>query len=36
MFTKYYTKSVELDLTLSQGGSVFSLSPIVTLINPSG
>jgi len=36
MYTKYYTKAVELDLTLSQGGNVFSLSPIVHLLNPNG
>lgn len=35
-YKQYYTHSVEMDLQVSSGGSVFSLSPIVTLMNPAG
>lgn len=36
MYTKYYTHRITLDLSLSQGGSVYSFSPIVEFVNPSG
>jgi hypothetical protein len=29
MFTQYYMKSLELDVTLSQGGSTYSMTPLV-------
>jgi len=36
MYSQYYTKAVTADLTLSQGGAVYSMSPIVTFSNPNG
>jgi hypothetical protein len=35
-YQQYYTHSVEMDLQLTSGGSVYALSPIVTLRNPAG
>lgn len=35
-YKQYYTHSVEMDLQVSQGGNVYSMSPLVTLINPAG
>jgi hypothetical protein len=35
-YKQYYTHSVEMDLQVSMGGSVYSMSPIVTLMNPAG
>jgi hypothetical protein len=35
-FTQYYTKGIQMELTLSSGGAVYSISPIVSLINPNG
>jgi hypothetical protein len=35
-YTQYYTKNVHLDLTLTSGGGVYSISPIISLVNPSG
>jgi hypothetical protein len=29
MYTQYYMKTLELDVTLSQGGSTYSMSPLV-------
>jgi hypothetical protein len=36
MYTQYYLKSVHLELTLSQGGSTYSMSPMVQFQNPNG
>jgi len=35
-YSQYYTKDVHLDLTLTSGGGIYSISPIVSLINPAG
>jgi len=35
-YSQYYTKSVELDLTITSGGGIYSISPIVSLVNPAG
>lgn len=35
-YSQYYTKSVNLDLTITSGGGVYSVSPIVTIMNPNG
>lgn len=35
-YSQYYTKSVNLDLTVTSGGGVYSVSPIVTIMNPNG
>jgi hypothetical protein len=36
MYTQYYMKALELDVTLSQGGSTYSMSPLVQFQNPNG
>jgi len=35
-YTQYYTHKVELDLTITSGGGIYSISPIVSLMNPAG
>jgi hypothetical protein len=35
-YSQYYTKKVELDLTITSGGGIYSISPIVSLLNPAG
>lgn len=35
-YSQYYTKHVELDLTITSGGGIYSISPIVSLFNPDG
>jgi hypothetical protein len=35
-YSQYYTKCVHMDLTLTSGGGVYSVSPIVSLVNPVG
>lgn len=36
MYTKYYNSGITLELSLSQGGNVYSFTPVVEFVNPSG
>lgn len=36
MYTQYYTGQVDMQLTLSSGGSTYSVSPVVHFVNPNG
>ncbi len=36
MYTQYYMKHLEVHLDLTQGGGVYSVSPMVELHNPNG
>ena len=36
MYTQYYNHGIKLELSLSQGGNVYSFTPVVEFVNPSG
>lgn len=36
MYTQYYMKHLDVHLDLTQGGGVYSVSPMVELHNPNG
>jgi hypothetical protein len=36
MYNQYYNRGIKLELSLCQGGSCYSFSPIVEFVNPSG
>jgi hypothetical protein len=36
MYTQYYMDNVKMELSLSQGGNVYSMTPIIQFVNPNG
>jgi hypothetical protein len=36
MYTQYYMENVKMELSLSQGGNVYSMTPIIQFVNPNG
>jgi hypothetical protein len=36
MYTQYLMQHVRMELTVSQGGNAYSMSPLVSFVNPNG